>query len=45
MWAGISRRGATKIVVFGGIMDSIFYQEILKTALQVSLVPSNRIKK
>lgn len=34
VWAGISKRGATKLVIFNGIMDSIFYQnEILTNAL------------
>ena len=32
VWAGISRRGATQILLFNGIMNSIWYQEeILKT--------------
>ena len=35
MWGGISRRGATQIRIFTGIMDSIVYQEILKDHLKV----------
>ena len=27
VWGGISRRGAVSLVIFNGIMDSIFYQE------------------
>ena len=34
VWGGISRRGATSLVIFNGIMKSPFYQEqILKGAL------------
>lgn len=33
IWAGISKRGATNIVLFNGIMDSQFYQRILTEAL------------
>ena len=32
-WAGISKRGATPITIFTGIMDSTFYQHILETNL------------
>ena len=33
VWGGISMRGSTPLVIFNGIMDSIFYQEhILGTA-------------
>ena len=31
VWAGISRKGPTDIHIFSGIMDSIYYQEILST--------------
>jgi len=35
VWAGISKRGPTNIVIFNGIMDSGFYQEkILKESLK-----------
>ena len=35
VWAGISKRGATKITIFSGIMDSEFYcQSILKENLK-----------
>ncbi|CAC5402574.1 unnamed protein product [Mytilus coruscus] len=30
VWGGISRRGATGLFIFTGIMDSIFYQQILQ---------------
>ena len=33
VWAGISKRGATDIVVFEGIMDAAFYQQILEGSL------------
>ena len=33
-WAGISRRGATPITIFVGIMDSTFYQQILERTLK-----------
>lgn len=34
VWAGISRRGPTQMVIFDGIMDSVFFTEnILKEAL------------
>lgn len=33
VWAGISRRGATKAYIFTGIMDSIGYQGILNDTL------------
>ena len=31
VWAGISRKGPTDIHIFSGIMDSVYYQEILST--------------
>ena len=35
VWGGISRRGATPLVMFNGIMDSIWYQEnILQNAFK-----------
>ena len=33
MWGGISRKGATQLVIFNGIMDSVFYQDILNQNL------------
>ena len=33
VWAGISKRGATKICIFSGIMDAAFYTEILSECL------------
>jgi len=33
VWASISRKGPTNIVIFKGIMDSSFYQEILQDNL------------
>ena len=36
VWAGISKRGPTKLVVFSGIVDSTFYQE---TILNDALLP------
>lgn len=33
VWAGISRKGATNIHIFTGIMDSLYFQEILRTSL------------
>lgn len=33
IWGGISKRGATEIVMFNGIMKSDFYQTILQDAL------------
>ena len=33
IWGGISKRGATNIVLFSGIMDSIAYRTILETGL------------
>ena len=33
MWGAISRRGPTSIAIFEGIMDSTFYQEILRRKL------------
>ena len=35
VWGGISRRGATQIRIFTGIMDSVIYQGILKDHLKV----------
>ena len=32
-WAGISRKGATDIHIFSGIIDSVYYQGILKDYL------------
>lgn len=29
VWGGISKRGATPLLIFNGIMDSIFYQEYI----------------
>ena len=37
VWAGISARGPTKLVIFTGIMTSIRYCEILKAALLPSI--------
>ena len=37
VWGGISRRGATQLVIFNGIMDAKFYTE---TILQGALVPA-----
>ena len=33
MWAGISLKGPTKIVIFEGMMDAALYVEILETGL------------
>ena len=33
VWAGISRKGATDIHIFSGIMDSVYYQGISKDYL------------
>jgi transposase len=33
VWGGISRRGATALAIFEGIMDSEFYQNILRDHL------------
>ena len=33
VWAGISRKGATDIHIFSGIMDSVYHQGILKDYL------------
>ena len=33
MWAGISSRGATRIVIFTGTMNAAYYQEILERNL------------
>ena len=34
VWAGISKRGATKICIFDSIMDADLYIEILKSNLE-----------
>ena len=36
VWGGISKRGATNLLIFNGIMDSIFYQDYI---LQANLIP------
>ena len=33
VWAGISKRGATQIVMFGGILTAIRYADILTASL------------
>lgn len=34
VWAGISKRGATQVVIFDGIMDRFMYVNILNKALK-----------
>lgn len=36
LWGGISRRGTTPLIVFNGIMDSLFYQD---TILRQGFIP------
>ena len=41
VWAGISKRGASKVLKFGGIMDADFYIEEI---IEKTLVPFVREK-